>query len=251
MRTRPYRILRRRSLSRILITCEHASRRLPASCPRTGAGELLACHRGWDIGIWEVVGEVSRRLKATAIGGRYSRLFADLNRDPSDPTLMVREADGRIVPFNRSLTPREAGRRVRLVHAPYHAEIDRQVARRVAARVTPILISFHSFTPFLNPARRKFDVGVLFADHAPLARRLGAAIARADFSVRYNRPYSGLEGLIYAAARHGCAHRVPYLEIEINQRLLGTPRSCQTVGARLAPVLATWRETAESRKYNT
>ena len=234
----PYRLLRRRSLSPLVITCEHASRRLPAGIPRTGLAELLACHRGWDIGVWEVAREVSRRLAATAIGGRYSRLFVDLNRDPSDPTLMLTEVDGRPVPINRRLTPREAGRRVRLAHAPYHAEIDRQMARRSAARVSPLLISFHSFTPVLNPARRRFDVGVLFADHAPLARRLGAALVRQGFSLRFNRPYSGLEGLIYAAARHGSFHRVPYLELEFNQKLLGTPPRCRIVGARAAGAIA-------------
>src|SRR5262249_38303771 len=113
-----------------------------------------------------------------------------------------------------------------------------QLARRVAARVRPFLVSFHSFTPLLNPRRRRFDAGVLFRDHPRLARRFGRALEQQGFSVRDNRPYSGLEGLIYAAARHGSSHRVPYREREINQRLRGRPTACRGVARRAAAALA-------------
>lgn len=233
-------ILRGRSLSPLLITCEHASRSAPAGIGPVDAETraLLRTHRGWDVGIWEVVSAVSRFLGATAVGGRYSRLAVDLNRDPSDTSLIVSEADGVAVSFNARITPREAGRRVSRLHAPYHAEIDRQLARRTAAGVCPLLVSFHSFTPYLNPRRRRFDAGVLFRDHPRLARRFGRELERQGFSVRYNRPYSGLEGLIYAAARHGSSHRIPYLELELNQRLLGKEADCRSIARRAAAALS-------------
>ena len=234
----PYKLLRRRSLSRLVITCEHASRALPAGPALDRASrEMLRCHRGWDIGIWEIVREVSGRLGATAIGGRYSRLLADLNRSPSDSSLILPEVDGVRLPFNARMTPREAGRRVQRIHAPYHTEIDRQLARRAVAGVLPFLISFHSFTPYLNPRRRRFDVGVLYQDHQDLARALGRSLERCGFSVRYNRPYSGLEGLIYAASRHGSNHRVPYLELEFNQRALDSKGNCRGVARGAAKAI--------------
>jgi len=238
----PYHLLRGRRLSRLLITCEHASRALPPGIDTGGreAQAILRTHWGWDIGIWDVARIVSRRLDATAVGGRYSRLVVDLNRDPNDPTLFRREADGIALPFNARLSPREAGRRVMRIHAPYHAEIDRQVARRTAKGVRPFLLSFHSFTPDLNPRLRRFDAGVLYSDHARLGGRLGRELARQGFSVRYNRPYSGREGLIYAVARHGSNHRVPYLELEINQRGLGTPGERRRVGLRVAAATASF-----------
>ena len=233
-----YRLLRRRALSRLLITCEHASRSLPAGLSASGGeAALLRTHRGWDIGAWEVAREVSRRLRATVIGGRYSRLVVDLNRAPSDRSLILDGIDGVSIGFNGRLTPREAGRRLAKFHAPYHVEIDRQLARRVAARVSPLLVSFHSFTPLMNPRRRRFDVGVLFNDHARLAHRLGRELEEDGFTVRFNRPYSGLEGLIYSAARHGSSHSVPYLELEFNQRLLISPAACRRVAARAARAL--------------
>jgi predicted N-formylglutamate amidohydrolase len=236
----PYHLLRGRRLSRLLITCEHASRALLPGMKAGGrpVEDLLRTHWAWDIGIWDVARIVSQRLDATAVGGRFSRLVVDLNRDPTDATLIRKQAEGIALPFNARVSPREAGRRVLRIHAPYHAEIDRQVARRTAKGVRPFLLSFHSFTPFLNPRRRRFDAGVLYSDHARLGGRLGRELALRGFSVRYNRPYSGREGLIYAVARHGSNHQVPYLELEINQRGLLTPADRRRVGSRVADATA-------------
>ena len=247
----PYRILRARRLSRLLITCEHASHALLPAMELDGRSRrILETHWGWDIGIWDVVLEVSRRLNATAVGGAYSRLAVDLNRDPTDRTLIRSECDGHALPFNARVTPQEAGRRVARIHGPYHSEIDQQLARRVANGIKPFLISFHSFTPFINPRRRRFDAGVLYSDHSRMAGRLGRELMTEGFSVRYNRPYSGREGLIYAVGRHGSNHQVPYLELEFNQRSLGTPAERRRVGRRAAAAigrfLATLPTTARS-----
>jgi predicted N-formylglutamate amidohydrolase len=237
----PFLLLRRRRLSRLLICCEHASNGLlPGMKLDPPAAAILRTHWGWDIGIWRVVREVSRRLGATAVGGRFSRLVVDLNRDPSDPTLIRRSCAGTTLPFNRRLTARDVVARLRSLHAPYHSAIDQQLARRVVSGVHPVLISFHSFTPFIHPRRRRFDVGVLYMDHARLAGRLGRSFVAQGFSVRYNRPYSGREGLIYAAGRHGSFHQVPYLELEFNQRSLGTDAACRETGRRAAAALVSF-----------
>ena len=192
---RPYRLLRSRSRSPLVITCEHASRGLlPGMRTDAPSRRILRSHWGWDIGIWEVVREASRALGATAVGGGYSRLVVDLNREPSDPSLIRQACEEVAIPFNASLSPRVTVSRLAALHAPYHDEIDQQLARRVAVGQTPCLISFHSFTPFLNPRRRRFDAGVLFRDHDSLAHRLGRALEREGLSVRYNRPYSGSKG---------------------------------------------------------
>ncbi len=238
MARRPYRLLRARSRSPLVITCEHASHGLlPGMRTDAPSRRILRSHWGWDIGIWEVVREVSRRLGATAVGGGFSRLVVDLNREPSDPSLIRQACEEVPIPFNARLSARAMVSRLATLHAPYHDEIDQQLARRAAVGQSPFLISFHSFTPFLNPRRRRFDAGVLFRDHGRLAHRLGRALEREGLSVRYNRPYSGLEGLIYAAARHGANHQIPYLELEFNQRGLGTRAACRATGRRAAAAL--------------
>jgi predicted N-formylglutamate amidohydrolase len=238
MRTIPPVTLRSSAVAPLLLTCEHAGRLVPRPLRVDAATRaLLATHRGWDIGIWEVTRQVSAMLHAPAIGGRCSRLVTDLNRAPHDPTLALREADGVAVRFNRDAGAAEIAGRVRALHAPYHRAIDRQCRRLVRRGGRPLLVSMHSFTPLLNPARRRFDVGVLYAADAPLARRLGSLLAREGFSVRYNRPYSAFDGLIYAVSLHGARHGLPHLELEFNQRLLLAPRNRRLVAKRAARAL--------------
>ena len=55
--------------------------------------------------------------------------------------------------------------------------------------------------------------------------------------MRYNQPYSGMDGMMYAADRHGAHHRLPCLELELNHTLIGTPRSQRRLGAIAARAL--------------
>jgi predicted N-formylglutamate amidohydrolase len=75
---------------------------------------------------------------------------------------------------------------------------------------------------------------VLFERHERAARALGRPLRAAGLSVRYNEPYSGLAGMMYAVDRHGSHHRLACLELEVNQRLFEDP----AFAARLAAVVA-------------
>lgn len=218
IRVRPYRIVGARSVGSLLITCEHASSSVPRAL-RGGAamGSLLASHWASDIGAWDIARRVANLLGASAIGGLRSRLVIDLNRAVGDPTLVVSSAGGLDLPWNRALEPLEIERRIVGLHLPYHGEIERLIARRLVRGVRPLLLSIHTFTPELDGAVRCYDAGVLFVDHERAARRLGRGLAAAGLSVRYNEPYSGLEGLMYAIHRHGSHHGLPCLELELSQ----------------------------------
>ena len=52
------------------------------------------------------------------------------------------------------------------------------------------------------------------------AEQLGEALAADGLTLRYNQPYSGLDGLIFSARTHGMRHGLRYLELEVNNRLL-------------------------------
>lgn len=184
---------------------------------------LLRSHWGWDIGAWKLARELSRRLDAPAVGGRWSRLWVDLNREADDPTLMRGDADGLPIPWNRRLSASAAERRWVQVHVPYHAEVDRLIFRHRVRGIDPVLVAVHTFTDDFRGERREFDAGVLFCDHRALARRIGEALSDAGLRVRYNEPYSGMEGLMYSVQRHGSHHRLPCVEFEFNQRLFDDP----------------------------
>lgn len=226
-----------RSESSWVLTCEHAGYALPREYGTLGLARVdLRDHIGWDIGAGAVMKEVAGRLAVPSVASRYSRLLVDLNRAPDEESLIPAHSDGRQVPGNERLTTLERRRRLALYYEPYHDRVDRMVARarRSADGRTVRLLSVHSFTPAMNGRTRPFDLGVLFDDHEPLARRLGVALKRQGFRVRYNEPYSGIDGLIYSARRHGRAHGIPYVELEVNNKLVRSDAACAAIGRRIA-----------------
>jgi len=224
-----------RSLAPLVLTCEHATNRLPWKRPlEPPIKQLLATHWGWDIGAWALSLDLAARLKTSAIGGRWSRLVIDLNRPVDDATLVRRRADRLVVPWNEGISPAEIERRVLGLHVPYHVEVDRLIWRRLLRGVRPLLLAVHSFTHRLGASRRSFDIGILYEHHRGLAHRLGRSLRDDGLNVRYNQPYSGMKGMMYAADRHGSHHRLPCLEIEVNQRLFDDPRAVPRLGRAVA-----------------
>lgn len=231
-----YRLLNPGSVSGIVITCEHASPALPPGMRAQGPAErvLLRSHWGWDIGAWDLTRQVARRLGASAVGGRFTRLVVDLNRPVSDPTLIRRAAKGVPLSWNERLSPVEIERRMLLYHNPYHETIDRLIIHRLARGARPLLFAMHSFTGEINARRRAFDAGVLFDRSRSSAMLLADGLRAAGLKVRYNQPYSGLAGMMYSIHRHGTHHGLPCLELEVHQDRLGTPAAI----ARLASAVA-------------
>jgi predicted N-formylglutamate amidohydrolase len=198
----------------------------------------MATHWASDMGAWDIARGLARAHGAGLVGSRWTRLLIDVNRPVGDPELVRAEADGVALPWNEGLGPDGIERRVRDYHEPYHAEIDRQIARRLLRGVRPVLVSVHTFTPRLGRERRRFDVGLLYVQWPRLAHRLGRELRSAGLEVRYNRPYSGPAGLMYAAHRHGAHHGLPCLEIEVNQERIATSAALKRMTGRLARSLS-------------
>jgi predicted N-formylglutamate amidohydrolase len=151
-----------------------------------------------------------------------------------DPTLIRLTARRTALPWNDGIGAEEIERRVLAYHTPYHVEIDRLILRRLVREVRPILLAVHSFTPRLSGRSRSFEIGILYEHHRGLARRLGRGLRDAGLTVRYNQPYSGMAGMMYAVDRHGSHHRLPCLEIEINQSMFERPNAARRLGGAIA-----------------
>src|SRR5262249_32917518 len=152
----------------------------------------------------------------------------------------------------------ERARRLASFHAPYHAAVDRAVSRAVTVRARRVairhaegkertrgrrdrgvrILAIHTFTPVLAGVKRNLDIGVLYDRHRGLARTLARALRQHGYRVRYNEPYSGFAGLIYSARRHGSAHGVPYVELEINNSLLRSAPKIARVARAVADSLS-------------
>nr|MCU0907315.1 N-formylglutamate amidohydrolase [Paracoccaceae bacterium] len=179
--------------SRWLVTCDHASNRVP---PDVCNGDLgvppddMARHIAWDVGAAGVTRGLAALLDAPAVLSTVSRLVIDPNRGEDDPTLVMKLYDGTIVPGNRHADGAEVERRLTLFHRPYHAAL----ARLAARRADTVICAIHSFTPCLRGRPpRPWQVGVLYSHlDDRLAKPLIARLrAEPDLCVGDNEPYSG------------------------------------------------------------
>lgn len=242
---------------RWLLTCEHASHRVPAPL-RTNATDRswLRTHWGHDIGARTFTRELLRQLwrleegqrsapagqtpalPGEAVLARFSRLVCDANRDPAHPDLVRIHVEGTPLSFNQHLAEAEVMRRVLRFHDPYHQQLAERLALARQAHPRPVLLSIHSFTPVWNRFTRPMDIGVLFDRYDDHAQALASAFSALGLRSALNEPYSGREGLIYAANRHGEEQGVEYLELELNQALILTPGHARALARRLAPAIS-------------
>ena len=154
----------------ILLTCEHASERVPPSWewPDQDAW-LRGTHWSHDLGARELTLELAAALDAAAVLSRFSRLIIDPNRPEDSPTLFRTEAEGREVHLNtRGLDAAERRRRLDRLLRPYHAALDEVVA----ASSAPTLVAMHTFTDLYEGQRRSLEVGVLFDLDGELAKNV-------------------------------------------------------------------------------
>lgn len=219
----------------IVLSCEHASNRLPDGWSWPDADLWIReTHWTWDIGAAEITRDLAARLGAAAILARFSRLLVDPNREPTSPTLIRDVADGRVVHLNRDLSGDERPRRMRGLYHPYHEALD----ALVAAHPVPVL-AVHSFTPvYEGGAPREMEIGVLFDEDEDLAVRLERAIAARGVRTALNEPYSGRHGLMFACQSHAVRYGRPALELEFRQDLAGDPERRARLGQLVAEALA-------------
>lgn len=232
-----YEIIEGAAESPWVLTCDHASNRVPGS---VAGGDLgltpadMGRHIAYDIGAAGVTRHLADLMGAPAVLSTFSRLVIDPNRGADDPTLMMRLYDGTIIPGNRYADAAEIARRKAEWYDPYDQAID----RLCAGRSDVAYVAIHSFTPRLNGRKpRPWEIGILYAWDERLSRPLVDALkAEGDLTVGENQPYPGhLPG--DAVDRHALRQGRPNALIEIRQDLIETPDGQRRWAERLAPCL--------------
>ena len=220
-----------------LFICEHASPLIPPPLTTTASDRRwLESHWGYDIGARVLTMLLARRTGSQAVLSRFSRLLCDANRHRNHPDLIKPAVEGVPLSFNAGLDEAEVIRRVETYHEPYHAAIQQTLA---ASGPDIVLLSMHSFTPVWNHQVRTMDIGVLFdEDYSGAdARTLNEALQAQGFFTALNEPYSGANGLMYAADRHGRQSRIRHLELEVNQAIICTEERIIQVAERIEVAL--------------
>ncbi len=223
---------------RLIFLCDHASNYIPE--PYQGLGltsDQLQRHIAYDLGASGVTQVLADHFGATAVLSRFSRLLIDPNRGEDDPTLVMRIADGAVVPGNRVLDEAERRARRDTFYRPYHDAITTSIDAYCQRNLTPVIISLHSFTEAWKGVARPWQFGILWDKDSRIATPLLESLRQeSDLIVGDNEPYSGeLTG--DTMWRHGTGRGLPHALIEVRQDLIMDPAGQKMWGQRLARAL--------------
>lgn len=221
---------------RWLITCDHATNRVPewvnGGCLGLDPADMQR-HIAYDVGAAGVTRLLAEALSSPAILSDFSRLVIDPNRGEDDPTLLMKLYDGTIIPANRHADEAERERRLNALYRPYH----KAYADLVSRHDDVVVCAVHSFTPQLKGrAPRPWEVGVLYAGDDRLAKPFIAACRAQGWCVGDNEPYAGhLPG--DAVDRHALQDGRPNVLIEVRNDLVADGAGQALWAANLAPIL--------------
>jgi len=210
---------------RLLVTCEHATHRIPAPYRSAfaKAGRLLASHRGFDPGALELAKTISRQLRAPLKRGTTSRLLVELNRSVGHPRLWS--------DFTRDLPPPMKQEILTRYYYPHRLEVLRWIKSRVTRGHRVLHLSVHTFTPVWEGEPRVADIGLLHdprrASERTLCLRWKQTLRAQDPSwrVRRNYPYQGVaDGFTTHLRKSFDAGHYAGIELEVTQAWARSPR---------------------------
>ena len=205
----------------LILTCEHASNKLPAAFKNAVPAEILKTHRAYDIGAAQVFRKLVKFAKPEfSCEGKYSRLFVDLNR-----TITNKSAFSDYLHDNAN-----AKAQATAYWTEYRTAIEKFVESalrtktRAAKSATIVHLGIHSFTPELNGKVRNTDIGILYDPACPQERAY-AQVIKAEIKrlyptmkVRFNYPYKGTTDGLTTTLRKKFGQHYVGIEIEINQK---------------------------------
>jgi predicted N-formylglutamate amidohydrolase len=231
-----FEILGQNRDSDVVITCDHASNRVPREIGGLGLPEgEMARHIAYDVGAAGVSRRLGELLNAPVILSGFSRLVIDPNRGEHDPTLIMQLYDGTIIPGNRGLSEEARNWRLENCYRPYH----KALADLLASRTSPKIIAIHSFTAQLaGRPKRPWHVGVLHEGDDQLSTPMLTRLRQEpDLCVGENEPYGGhLPG--DSVDRHALQHNRANILIELRNDLIRSEGQQKGWAERLAPLLA-------------
>ena len=229
--------------SRFVIACEHAWPHIPCRYNNLGLDEQAQLsHAAWDPGALGVARFLSDELVAPLVASRISRLVIDCNRELDAHDIVPAKSEIYDVPGNVGLTSAERAHRVTAYHQPFHAALTSGLAH---GRDEPVLVTVHSFAPIYNGIARSVEIGIVHDQDDRLANGiLHNAQRYTSLVVERNAPYGPEDGVTYTLRRHGVAHNIANVMIEIRNDLIATPKDQLAIARMLANLLQAAYSTA-------
>ena len=184
-------VLNASGLSPYVLTCDHASNRLPRCIGDLGlSDDQMQSHIAWDPGAHEVAVGLSAMLDAPLVFSNYSRLVVDLNRPPSSRGHIPEASAGIAIPANAALPHAERDARFRALFLPYHGAISDLLDTRMRLAMPVLLVAVHSFTANYPGETRPWHIGVTHRFDKGLGTEIVRLMRqRTTLSIGDNQPY--------------------------------------------------------------
>jgi predicted N-formylglutamate amidohydrolase len=205
-----------------IITCEHASRRVPPHFAHLFEGNenVLLSHQAYDQGAAKLARRLAKQLHASVHLGSISRLLIDLNRSPSNRKSLFNT-------FSRKLEQDERELLVQKYYLPYRNAVEETLAGIIAEGRPVLHISVHSFVPEKSGKVRNAEIGLLYDPGRKCEKDISSFLAGllqkqvVSLRVRRNYPYLGkTDGFTSYLRRKYSAKQYAGIELEINQAFL-------------------------------
>ncbi len=219
-----------------VLVCEHASDFIPPYADGLGLSpEAKRSHAAWDIGALDLAKRLSARLNSPLIAGQISRLVYDCNRPLEAHDCIPTRSEIYNVPGNAEISDDCRRDRFEQIHNPFHETVSQVIK---AARPNVILATIHSFTPVYNGFPRVTEIGYLSHSDERMAKAcLSQEHKRGRMKAALDEPYSATDGVTYSLQKHGEAHGLLNVMIEVRNDLINTAHKAQAVGDHLAATL--------------
>ncbi|MCO5064942.1 MAG: N-formylglutamate amidohydrolase [Rhizobiaceae bacterium] len=236
----PVQVTNRHGLGSFVLLCDHASNFVPERFGTLGLPENeLNRHIAWDPGAAAVARLMSQMLDSTLVESCVSRLIIDCNRPLDAPDLIWTVSESTAIPGNHNLGEAERAERIALAYEPYHSAIDEIVETRLSQGRETQLVAIHSFTPVYNGFARPWHIGVLHDEDMRLATPLLVELQQdKELMVGDNEPYSPADRVYFTLERHGRAHGLACVMIELRNDELTDPANQEKWARRLSEILA-------------
>ena len=239
----PFKVINPGGSSSLLIACDHADNHIPDHLAGLGLdSDYLERHIAYDIGAMQVARRLADIFDAPLLLATCSRLVIDLNRHLHDPSSIVEESDGVIIPGNAGLDEEMRNFRIEKYFDPYHKQYQEMVTGQISNHPRPIILSVHSFTPTMNGRARPWEIGVLWDQDEVLAKQLIESLQKVTgFNIGDNKPYHATDPHGYAQVIHAHERGVEFALLEIRQDLIldcdGQEKISRFVYDAVAPIL--------------
>ena len=217
----------------IVLSCEHASQRIPSAFRRLIANEKLDTHESYDIGAKDLTQLIAEELGIRPHYGNISRLLIDLNRSLEHPRS-----------HHRHLNKQDLQAFIKEEYEPFRSAVRKNIAslKSKSKRKIILHLSIHSFTRHYKNKRRKTDIGILYDPgrwrELEIALRLQKSLrTQIPLAIHRNRPYWGsTDGHTAWLRQRFSPSNYLGLEIEVCNDLLGR-RSRKSIAKAICQAL--------------